>query len=208
MNNIENHCLTEAYNKIKESWENILEALKLGYGLNYQDDENFDETPHRNAKALLERCSGINSDKMCKDMLINSTFPSDSTGLLVLDPITVHSLCPHHFEDVKYVIRVGYIPSGRCIGLSKFARVVKLFGSQPILQETFTKKLADMIQECIQGEGCGIIATARHNCMVARGVKEPGSKVTMVELRGSFLEFPSVKEEFYTICDLHSKTTM
>lgn len=196
-----NHHLTDACDMIESGWKMILEGLKVGYGLEYDKDENFTETPRRNAKSLLERCRGINSEHLCKDLLSKS-FPSTYRGMIIINPIEVHSLCPHHFEDVKYIVRMGYIPKERCVGLSKIGRVIKLFGSQPILQEDYTKKLADIFYESLECEGLCIVAEGRHNCMVARGLKERRSKAIMSELRGTFLSDPAVKAEFFTLCQL------
>lgn len=196
--------LCVAREMIEKAWENILKALQIGYGLDI-NNENFIGTPERISRSLMERCLGINSENLCKEILKKS-FPSNYRGMIVVDPITVNSLCPHHFEDVSYLVRVGYIPKERCVGLSKLSRVIKLLGSAPILQEDYTTKCADIIYEGLDAEGVCVVTHGRHNCMVARGVKQPGSLVTMSEVRGSFLTDPSVKEEFYQICGLAKET--
>lgn len=193
--------LTEGRKLIKNGWENILEGLRIAYGLDYKNDENFKDTPDRNARALLERCVGINSESMCKD-LMKKSFPSKYGGMIIADPITVHGLCPHHFEDVFYKVYVGYIPKNRCVGLSKIARVAKLYGSQPILQEDYTMTLADLFYKELDAQGVCVVTRGRHNCMVARGVRQVGAGVTMSELRGTFLSDPSIKSEFFTLCEL------
>lgn len=193
--------LTKGRDLIQSGWETILEGLQEAYGLDYKNDENFHDTPLRNARALLERCVGINSEEMCVELLAKS-FPSEYHGMIIADPITVHGLCPHHFEDVFYKVYVGYIPGKRCVGLSKIARVAKLYGSQPILQEDYTQKLADLFHKELEADGVAVVTRGRHNCMVARGVRQVGAGVTMSELRGSFLEDPAVKAEFFTLCQL------
>ena len=198
------YSLTAAKDMIENGWKLILEGLKVGYGLEYEHDENFRETPGRNANSLLERCRGINSDDICKEML-KKTFPATYKGMIIVNPIEVHSLCPHHFEDVKYIVRMGYIPQERCVGLSKIGRVIKLLGSQPILQEDYTQKLADMFYTGLECEGLCVVTEGRHNCMIARGLQERNSKIVMSEVRGTFLSDPSVKAEFYTLCSLQEK---
>jgi len=200
------HDLTKAKAMIIDAWGQILEALKVGYGLEYENNENFIGTPERNARALLERCRGINSEEICCDIL-NKTFPSTYNGMIMIDPITVHSLCPHHFEDVYYKVVVAYIPTERCIGLSKIPRIIKLLGSQPILQEDFTSQIADMLMDCLGGEGVMVLTVAKHNCMIARGVQQQGSCVRMAELRGTFLNDPAVKDEFYKLAETRLDTS-
>ena len=181
-------------------------GLELAYGLDYKNDENFDETPSRNAKALLERCVGINSHNIIKDDLLNKSFPSEYRGLIIIDPITAFGLCPHHFENITYNVSVGYIPKDRCIGLSKFARVVKLYASQPMLQEDFTKDLADLFYETLDPEGVIVVAAGQHNCMIARGVKQAGNTVTMSEVRGTFFTDPSLELKFYNLLNLKNQS--
>lgn len=191
--------LTTAKNMIEAGWEVILEGLKVGYDLDYKNDVNFKDTPTRNARALLERCVGINSDDMCKGIMKNAKFPSEYKGMIMVSPITVHSLCPHHFENVLYNVSVAYIPTSKCIGLSKIARVVKIMGSQPILQEDYTSKLTDFFYKELKAEGVMVLTIAKHNCMIARGVKQSNNTVRMADLRGSFIYNPAVKAEFYNL---------
>ncbi len=195
------HDLTAAREKIEEGWRYILEGLEVGYGLNYKNDENFDETPARNARALLERCVGINSQELCKDLL-GKTFPSEYTGIIMINPTTIHSLCPHHFEDVYYEVIVAYMPKGRCVGISKIPRMIKLLGSQPILQEDLTKAITDTLMDHLDAAGVMVVTKAIHNCMVARGVKEPGVRAVMSEVRGLFLTDPNIKLEFYKMATM------
>jgi len=190
----------QALSIVEGAWEQIFNALNLAHGLNWKEDENFKETAKRNAKALvLERCKGINSKERCMDLL-GKSFPSEYKGMIVVGPVTVHSLCPHHFENVEYTVRIGYIPSDRCIGLSKVGRVIKLYGSQPILQETFTKNLADIFIDKIKPEGIGVWVEGRHNCMIARGLQEPGVSAITSEIRGSFLDNLAINAEFMRLC--------
>ncbi len=191
--------LTKAQEDIKIAWRIILTALKDGYGLDV-DDPNFYQTPGRIAKSLTEKCRGIRSEELCREIL-QSSFPSPYQGMIVFEPIIAHSLCPHHFETVEYEVNVGYIPTEKCVGLSKIVRAVKLYAAQPILQETFTNNIATMINDNLNPEGVGVITKARHHCMISRGVNEPRLQVRMASVVGTFLSDPSVKDEFYKLID-------
>jgi GTP cyclohydrolase IA len=181
---------------ITKGFSLVLDGLKEAHGLDWKNDPNFDETPERIARSLLyERCKGINSYEYCKKLL-EKTFPAEYRGMIIANPIMVNSLCPHHFENVFYLVVAGYIPVKKIVGLSKIGRVIDMYGRQPILQETFTRDLADIFYAGLEPEGCGIITIGQHNCMVARGIQQPDPWVTMSEMRGSFLENPSVKDEF------------
>ena len=187
----------KAEKKIAKGYQLILEALEDAHGLDWKNDVNYDETPQRIAKSMLyERCKGINSMDYCKELL-TKIFPSRCTGFVIPNAIMVNSLCPHHFENVSYVVLMGYLPANnQTVGLSKVGRVIDLYGRQPILQETYTHDLADIFYEALKPEGCGVIVKGQHNCMVARGVQQPDVWVTTSELRGSFLDNAQVRDEF------------
>ena len=194
----------ESERLIRIGYEYILNGLKVAYGLDWKNDPNFIETPDRIARSLIyERCKGINSEEDCRELL-SKEFPDEYNGFIIANPIMVNSLCPHHFENVFYIVRMGYIPKKEngVVGLSKIGRVIDLYGRQPILQETYVKKLADIFMESLDPEGCGVIVKGQHNCMIARGIQQPDVWVTMSELRGSFLTNDSVKNEFFKLVAL------
>lgn len=190
----------EAIEMLERACENIIDGIKRAHNweLSPEDMENFRDTPDRFARALLEKCRGVNSEEKCRKIL-SSTFPSTYAGLVVFDPIRAISLCPHHLENVIYTIHIGYIPTSRCVGLSKVIRATKLFAAQPILQETFTERLCNLISECISPEGVGVITKASHNCITCRGIMESNSSIKMASITGTFLSDPSVKDEFYKL---------
>ena len=197
----ENVCVDQEhkYNSIKKAWVGILESL---YGPTWAKDPNLTETPHRIAKSMVyERCENINCNEDARKLL-KVRFPSKYKGFIVTNPISVDSLCPHHFENVNYKVVAGYIPMNGVVGLSKIGRVIKAIGRQPILQEDYIMTLADIFMEELQAEGVGVIVSGVHNCMVARGLQATNSDVTMAEMRGTFRDNPSVKQEFYELVKL------
>ncbi len=193
--------MTKAHNMIVKAQKQIFKALNIAYGLDL-NDENILETPERIAKLLLnERCAGINSREKCKNMLVSKSFPSNYRGFVVINPITVYSLCPHHMESILYKISIGYIPIDRCIGLSKIGRIIKLYAAQPILQETLTTDIAELIENSIHPEAVGVIVSGEHNCMRARGLQDHNVKTITSEVRGTALQDSAVKSEFFKLCE-------
>ena len=191
----------KALEKIGNAYIEIIDTLHMYHGLDWTEDPNFDGTPGRCARSLLnERCIGMTYKDKCKEIL-NVRFPSEYNGFIIASPITVSSLCPHHLENVTYKVVMGYIPSGNgVIGLSKIGRVIKLVGHAPILQENYVKLLADIFEDELKPEGIGVIVKGQHNCMIARGLQQPDVWVTMSEMRGSFRDNSSVKSEFLKLC--------
>ena len=196
-----------AIKRIEDAYVSIFSALNLAYGLDWLKNENFKETPERIAKSLIfERCIGINSFNKCKDIL-NPSFPSEYDGIVVVsNPTYVDSLCPHHFENVKYKVYMAYMPNGKAIGLSKFGRVIKLFGKQPILQEDYTYQLTKIINESISPKGVITVVCGQHNCMIARGLEATTDQwVITSSVSGEFETCPSIKDEFFKLTDIHRK---
>lgn len=189
-----------AKKKVEESVIGMFEALELAYGLNWKEDPNFDETPERIARALLdEKCAGINCEEKCKVML-QKTFPTDYSGIIATGPIDAYSLCPHHFEPVQYRIYFGYIPNKVAIGLSKIPRTIKLFAAAPILQEDLTERYINFFQNYLNPTGSIIIVEGRHGCMSGRGVKVSSDfSVITSAVRGEFETCDSIKQEFLKI---------
>ena len=77
---------------------------------------------------------------------VMTTFPNDEgyDELVVVRSIPVQSLCEHHLLPFVGVAHVGYLPAGRILGLSKFARVVEMFARRPQVQERLTRQVAGL----------------------------------------------------------------
>ncbi len=117
------------------------------------------------------------------------------TQMLVMDPISVWTLCPHHLLPVNLMVIIGYLPKNYVIGLSKLVRVAVIVGKRPIMQEHYSVELAKVLFENLQPHGLGVHIIGSHGCMKSRGVLQNVS-VTTSRLEGSFLTDESVKSEF------------
>jgi len=198
--------INDAIELVEKAYEQVFDGLDMAYGTDWKSDPNMIETPKRVAKLLIkERCVGINSEDEC-DRILSKVFPSKYNGFVITNPITVNSLCPHHFENVEYTITMGYLPKDHCVGLSKIGRVIKLLARSPILQEDLTMKLADIYEKGLKPDGVAVVVTGRHNCMICRGLQEPNVSVVTSEVRGSILTSPMVRDEFYRLCNLQNKS--
>jgi GTP cyclohydrolase I len=198
MTNIEEYAIDRKKKNIQGAWETILDNLKH----DWRTDPNLMDTPGRIARSMVhERCIGINSFPEC-EKLLEIRFPTTYEGLVITSPITVSSLCPHHFENVSYTVCMGYIPNGFVVGLSKIGRVIKLFAQQPIIQEDYTRILTLIFSKCLRPHGLGVIVKGQHMCMIARGLELPGVYTTTSEMLGSFRNNASVKEEFMNLCKI------
>ncbi|KQY25400.1 GTP cyclohydrolase [Cellulomonas sp. Root485] len=127
-----------------------------------------------------------------------TTFPNeeDYDELVVVRSIPVQSLCEHHLLPFVGVAHVGYLPAGRILGLSKFARVVEMFARRPQVQERLTRQVADWIDAELAPKGVGVVVEAEHLCMSMRGVRAGGAVTTTSALSGVLRDSPATRAEF------------
>ena len=159
------------------------------------DREGLKGTPERVARAYEEFFAGYREDPVA---LLATTFEETAAydEMIVLRDIRLESHCEHHIVPILGKAHIGYLPSGRVVGISKLARLVEAFAKRLQIQEVLTAQIADTIQEVLQPRGVGVVIEAAHQCMTTRGVHKPG--VTMVTSRmvGSFRNDPTTRQEF------------
>lgn len=156
--------------------------------------DGIKETPRRVARMYLgELLSGYGKDPRA----IVKTFDNDGYQQVVaVKDIPFYSLCEHHLLPFKGMVHIGYLPDGKVLGLSKFARIVDAISSRLQIQERMTKEIADIIQEGLKPKGTMVVIEAEHLCMTMRGVKKPSSTMVTSMVTGVFETDASTKDEF------------
>ena len=128
-----------------------------------------------------------------------ATFNETYSDFILLRSHVLWSLCPHHLLPVRLKVHVAYIPGGEVLGLSKLARVLSDCNPGPILQEAFTREVADRIDSIsIGNHGVAVMVEGTHGCMQIRGVKTDGDVVTY-NLKGDFLNVPHIQDRFFQL---------
>ncbi|TKC15346.1 GTP cyclohydrolase I FolE [Robertmurraya kyonggiensis] len=155
--------------------------------------EGLLETPKRVAKMYGEVFAGVGVDP---ETALTTTFAEDYDGMVVVKDINYYTFCEHHLIPFFGKAHIGYIPKGRVIGLSKFARLVELVSQRPQVQERMTTQMADAIMNVLNPEGVIVSVEGQHLCMCARGVKKPGSATVTTVKRGAFQNNVALVEEF------------
>lgn len=156
------------------------------------------ETPARAAKAWRYWCNGYEEDV---DALFKS-FEDGAEGydeMVIVHNVPILSHCEHHLAAISGIAHIGYIPSGRVVGLSKLARVADALSRRLQVQERLTVQIADAIEKNLCPRGVGVIIKAAHGCMSSRGVRIHGSVTTTSALRGVLHEGPA-RAEFLSLC--------
>ena len=168
-------------NKEKPSETEVLEAIKtlLRWTGDNPERDGLKDTPKRVLKAYSEWFGGYNEDPKS---LLSKTFEEVKgyNDWVTLDSIRVESYCEHHLAPIIGVAKVGYLPNGLVVGISKLVRVVNAYAKR------------------LQIKAVAVAIKAEHHCMCTRGVNKPGTKMLTssfigeaeknLEFRRSFLE--------------------
>ena len=174
--------------KIIEAVHQLLEAIGEDPGR-----EGLRDTPRRIADMYEEVFAGLKVDP---STYLSTGFEEEHREMVILRDIPFNAFCEHHLLPFVGKAHVGYIPAGRIVGLSKIARVVEAYARRPQLQERLTSQIADTLVEGLNPRGVGVVIEAQHFCMIARGVKKPGSTMVTSAMRGIFKTNPPTRAEF------------
>ena len=158
--------------------------------------EGLQETPDRVAQMYQEILCGLDQDPA---ELLKVGFEENHQEMVILKDIPFHSICEHHLLPFHGKAHIGYIPSGRVVGISKLARVVEAFARRPQLQERLTSQIADTIMASLNPRGVGVVIQAEHLCMTMRGIRKPGSLVVTSASRGIFRSRRETRAEFLSL---------
>ena len=130
-----------------------------------------------------------------------TTFEAVSSDRLVtISRLPVWSICEHHLLPMSLELSIGYVPRGRLLGLSKFARIANAVAHRLQLQERLTNDIAQAVVERTGSPDAAVLARGRHQCLEARGVSVPAVATTLVTL-GAFQEDHLLRQDFLLLAD-------
>jgi GTP cyclohydrolase I len=160
------------------------------------DREGLAETPARVARMYEELFRGYGVDPR---EVLGVTFDEQHEELVIVKDIVYYSLCEHHMAPFFGKVHIGYVPSGKIAGLSKFARLVEAVTRRLQVQERITSEIADILDEVLNPHGVMVVVTGEHLCMSARGVHKPGSTTVTSAVRGIFRRNAALRAEFLSL---------
>ncbi len=151
-------------------------------------------TPRRVADSMQWMTRGYRTT--VREAIGDGVFDEEHDNMIIVRNIELYSLCEHHMLPFFGKAHIAYIPNGRLLGLSKFARIVEVFSRRLQVQERLTDQIATAIQEAIEPDGVGVVIEANHLCMMMRGVEKQNSCTITSAVRGRFRADQRTRDEF------------
>ncbi len=194
----DNHQMTSAdtplrpdafYKSDADKMKNIekhFHAIMNEMGLDMTDD-SLKGTPHRVAKMFItEIFSGLNPDNKPKISVFDNSYHYDK--MLVEANINFNSTCEHHFLPIIGKAHIGYVSSGRVIGLSKLNRIVDYYSRRPQVQERLIMQIFHELKTVLETDDVIVVMEAKHLCVSSRGIKDESSYTSTIQYGGIFKE--------------------
>jgi GTP cyclohydrolase I len=180
-------------NSRKKLVTNFVSSLLTSFGENISR-EGLLETPQRVYRMYEELLGGYSQDPVATLKTFKSNGYKD---LVILTNIRFHSLCEHHMIPFFGKVHIGYVPNGRILGLSKFARLIEILSHRLQTQENLTHQIADVIEKNLKPKGLVVSIEAEHLCISMRGVKKDDCITKTTTFRGQLKTDTKLINQFY-----------
>ena len=166
--------------------ENHFYEIMHEMGMDMTDD-SLKGTPHRVAKMFIKEIfSGLNPAAKPKISVFENSYHYDK--MLVEANISFNSTCEHHFLPIIGKAHIGYISSGKVIGLSKLNRIVDYYSRRPQVQERLIMQIFNELKSVLETENVIVVMEAKHLCVSSRGIKDESSFTSTIQYGGVFNE--------------------
>lgn len=150
-------------------------------------DDSLQGTPYRVAKMFIQEIfSGLNPANKPKISVFENTYHYDK--MLVEANISFNSTCEHHFLPIVGKAHIGYVSSGKVIGLSKLNRIVDYYSRRPQVQERLIMQIFNELKTVLDTENVIVVMEATHLCVSSRGIKDESSYTSTIQYGGVFNE--------------------
>ena len=163
--------------------QSMMQAVKnmlIAIGEN-PEREGLKNTPKRVGEFYLDFFSGLNEDPKLE---LVTEFDENHYEPVIVTNIEFFSVCEHHLLPFVGYAHLGYIPSGKVVGVSKLVRVLDIFSRRPQIQERLADQVVDTIHNELVSDSTYVFLSAEHMCMTLRGVRKSGSHIVTSAERG------------------------
>ena len=162
----------------------VAELLRaLGHALESRAD--LAETPRRVAEAWS---ADVLDGPTMDPATVLEPVEGDARELVVVTGLRLAGMCAHHLLPFHGVAHVAYRPTGKLTGLSCLGRLVDCFAHRLTIQEQIGRDVTDALSTHLGAAGAACVLEAQHTCMIARGDRQAGARVTTVSLAGTMKE--------------------
>ena len=135
--------------------------------------DSIKNTPKRVAKMLVnELFVGLDNGKFPEYTMFKIDDNTKNNEPIVVENISVYSICEHHFLPFIGKATFKYIPNEEIIGLSKIPRIIDFLSRKPQLQERLTSEIFDTFRKILHTDNISIELTCEHLCAKIRGIKD------------------------------------
>ena len=183
----------EKMKTIEKHFHLIMEEM----GMDMTDD-SLQGTPHRVAKMFIQEIfSGLNPANKPKISVFENSYNYDK--MLVEANISFNSTCEHHFLPIVGKAHIGYVSSGKVIGLSKLNRIVDYYSRRPQVQERLIMQIFNELKTVLETDNVIVVMEATHLCVSSRGIKDESSFTSTIQYGGIFNEKENRNDFFHLI---------
>lgn len=170
--------------------EKAVRELILAIGEN-PERPGLRRTPQRVAEAWEEMFYGVGANP---EQALGAPFASESSDLVLVRDIRLHSMCEHHLLPFYGRAHVAYLPDGEVVGLSRIADLVELLAARPQIQEDLTSRIADALDTGVHPRGVLVVLECTQACVASRGGRQPDVVTVTTSARGA-LKSPAARAE-------------
>lgn len=179
---------SDAFDKSDAEKKKVIEhhfyQIMQEMGLDMTDD-SLRGTPHRVAKMFIDEIfSGLNPANRPKISVFDNSYQYDK--MLVEADISFNSTCEHHFLPIIGKAHIGYVSSGKVIGLSKLNRIVDYYARRPQVQERLIMQIFNELKTVLDTESVIVVMEAKHLCVSSRGIEDESSYTSTIQYGGIF----------------------
>ena len=177
---------------IENHFYHIMEEMGLD-----MNDDSLRGTPHRVAKMFIQEIfSGLNPANKPKIAVFDNSYNYDK--MLVEADISFNSTCEHHFLPIIGKAHIGYVSSGKVIGLSKLNRIVDYYSRRPQVQERLIMQIFNELKSVLETEDVIVVMEAKHLCVSSRGINDESSFTSTIQYGGIFNEKEN-RNDFFSL---------